>query len=201
VSRWLSAEEFPRTSAYLDALGDDLDAHPRCEARTDIYEDLRTEFPAVFTGRGIQPGFVDRIAPPPATWMREVHGVVALTMVRDAAFDSDDAFDQWNYDRMWRLFQKPWIRSMLFVLSPTLVFMNSASRWERAHRGSTLAIRGNAKNAEAVLEFPDGLFSDVFCRGFVQLVIAALKAANADEVSLEIVERTPTLARYRGSWR
>jgi hypothetical protein len=197
----VDAGAFPRTSAYLDALGDDLGAHSGCEARTDIYEDLVPDFPAVFSRDGLDPAFVDRIRCPDGVWMPEVHGVAALTMVRDAAFESDAAFDQWNYDRMWKLFQRPWIRPMLYVLSPTLVFMNSGSRWERAHRGSTLTSRGTPKNAEATLEFPPHLFSDVFCRGFVLLVIAALKAANAKDVSLRMIERTPTLARYAGTWK
>jgi hypothetical protein len=201
MSRWVDGGRFPRTAAYLGALGDDLNALPECEARFEMYEDFVRLFPHVFEGVGIEPELTARIRGLEGLWVPEVMGVAALTMVRDVAFDSDQAFAAWNREHLQKMYRKPFFRALLYVLSPKIVFAGAAARWEKTHRGSRLTATGSSEDANAILEFPEGLFSETFTRSLEQAFSLALEAAGAKEVDLRLAELSPTRVRFAGHWR
>jgi hypothetical protein len=193
---------FPRTAAYLSGLGPDLGAHAACESKSVFFADLLASFPSLLEHPGISAPLRAELARPWSSqeWMPSVLVVTVLTMVRDVAHESDDAFLEWNFARQLRLYRNPLFRALIFLLSPTLLFMGSARRWHNFHRGSDLVVHGDKYRAELELRFPAQVYSPVFLLSLVAAFRAALHAARASGASVELVETTATRARYRAQW-
>lgn len=165
MSRHLDASRFPRTAAYLDALADDLAAHPDALGRADIYADIKENHPKLLDESSLSDELRRELERdwPEDGWIPDVIGVTLLCMARDRLCQSDDEFSKWNAERLSSIFRTRWYRALMYVMSPTLVFMGTSKRWGAMHRASEFTSKGNAKACEGRLTFPRFCFPKPSC--------------------------------------
>ena len=145
------------------------------------------------------PGFADDPRTPSAirraftgssgTWMPEVFGVLVYVMAADQL--GDEAFFTWVYQDAARLFDRPLLRHLIKVVSPTLVTMGAARRWGALHQGTSLQadpVRevDGRMHTTGHLTFPSGLFPSVFAAGLAYSFRAAIEAARGHNVHVEL---------------
>lgn len=198
----LDARRFPRASAYLDALGGDLRAHPSCQAVGEMYLDVRKSYPELVKDASLSPELAAQLNMPwkEGEWMSEVAGVVLFTMVRDAVFKDDESFLAWNYKRLGAIYRKPLYRALMLVMSPTLVLIGAANRWAAFHRGSTLRIEQEGGERVGVLSYPQHLFSEPFLHSLRTAFQAGFDAAGAKNSRVTLASHSPTEARFLAKW-
>lgn len=198
----LDPKVFPEAVEYLEGLGGDLGAHPDCQTSTEFFLDINSSFPDLIDHPSLSPRLREAFHLPwdGQDWMPSVLVVTLLTMVRDEVHRSDDAFLDWNFRRQLRIYQKPVFRALMFLLSPTLLFIGAARRWKNFHRGSELKLTGDKKRADLRLVFPEGLYSRAFQVSLVAAFRAALQASKALDPEVELLSTGKTESRYQARW-
>jgi hypothetical protein len=203
----LDPSRFPLAAAYLNALPFGLESYPDCSLRSEVIEPFRRDFGKVAHAPGLPPAVVSLLAGPTATkrWVPEVLFQTTNLVIRDVAFQSDAAFFQWTHDVNHEIFDKPLLRQLMRLFSPTLIVVGAAKRWAAFHRGSTLTSNpvseANGRvRASARLDFPEGLFAKVSLEAFEHAFLAALAGSRAKGVEVKLANATPTTAEYRVSF-
>jgi hypothetical protein len=203
----LDINRLPEMRKYLAALPRGLDSYPECTIRDIAVEAYARDF-----GRfGTEPGLPEEVAALftgrfRSTWLPEVQFQAAHAAVRDLAFADDPSFYRWLYKANVELFDRPVIRSLMRLLSPTLVVIGATRRWSTFHTGSELTTgkldkAGGREMTLAKLVFPPGLFARCFLEGLEQAFLAALVASRAKEAAVKLEDVASAKAEYLVSWR
>jgi hypothetical protein len=200
----LDPARWPHATAFLDALPQGFDSFPECECLRETYEGARAR---VREGGdpGALPGPVQRYfdEDEDRKWIPEVIGLTLQMMMFD--LEGEEAGVQWFYDDAKRIFEGPIMRFLMKLMSPTLVVMGASSRWGALRRGSTLTASPVKKDTEhnraiATLEFPDGLYPELFLRGLEQSFKAAVDGARGNDVDVKLTNIEPGRAAYEVTW-
>jgi hypothetical protein len=203
----IDRERFPRTAEYLALLPNGLASYPECSARAVIMERYARDHEKLARA----PGFPAQIAAVYAgaagsdEWIPEVVVQAAHLALRDARYPTDRALNDWTYELNRELFDKPILRSLMRLMSPTLIVVGSAKRWANFHRGTTLvaeAVRttGGRAKTRAVVNFPENLFTRLFLESLERAFAAALAGARAKNPLVHLVESGARSARFEVTW-
>ena len=206
----LDPARLPKAAEYLASLPQGLESFPGCRVRDITVEPYASAF-GVLAG---EPG----LPTPVADLLRgitsgpsypEVVFQVAHLVVRDRVFSDDASFFEWISNANAMVFDKPILRNLMRLVSPTLIVLGATKRWAAFHTGSELTAErvvatGDRAETLAHLKYPTGLFSRVFLLGLEQVFMAALLASRARDprVSLGRVEGAGdvAVATYQVSW-
>src|SRR5690606_8444074 len=104
------------------------------------------------------------------------------------------------------MFDKPLLRPLMRLVSPTLIGMGSAKRWNAFHQGSSLVAEpvredGGRVSTRSRLTFPEHLFSNLFLHGLARAFEAAVAGARGEDPRVEVGVVTPPSAEYTVSFR
>jgi hypothetical protein len=197
---------FPQLSAYLDALPAGLESYPECRAHRSLLEGLVRDHGHVGRRSGLPPE-VQRLLSESRgeTWMPEVHFQAVNLAIRDAAFHDDAGFADWSVAWSAELLDKPILKHLMRLMSPTLVVTGAAKRWKAIHVGSTLAARlvdaeGARARSLARLTFPERMFPELFLRVLVGVFQVAVSGARGKDTRVELLELGDAFADYETSW-
>ncbi len=218
----LDPARLPRASEYLASLPQGLGSFPNCRVRDITVEPYARAFGYLANEPGLPAPVADLLGGiSSGPWFPEAVFMAAHLVVRDRVFDSDTSFHEWIFNANALLFDRPILRNLMRLVSPTLIVLGSAKRWAAFHDGSELTtdcVRATAERAQtfAHLRYPAGLFPLVFLHGLEHVFLAALLASRAREpqVKLARVEGTtpavsgdgpprssPAVASYEVSWK
>jgi hypothetical protein len=199
----------PRTAEYVASLPRGLDSFPLCEVRAAVFEPHVRHFGSRVNEPSL-PGpvrelFAGRLAD--RQWVPEVVFQIAFLVVRDLFMPDDEAYSRWTYDVSLELYDKPFLRGLMRLLSPNLAVLGAARRWEAFHRGSQLASgpvtsEGGRATTVGTLRFPDGMFSPAFLRTLEGALLAGIAMARAKEPTVRLTGGTGSgTAAYTLSWK
>jgi hypothetical protein len=202
----LDRTRFPRASEYFEGLPQGFSSFEKCRVRALVFEPIGKEYPAL--AAGLPPGPLAALLRGETqsnNWIPEVVGQVANLMVRDACLASDAEYYDWSYRASNSAFDKPLIRSLMRLFSPTLLVMGAARRWSTLHDGSQLettpvTAAGDRWQTVGRLRFPEGVFPPLFLEGLTAAFSAAMVMARGRDIKVDLADRTTTSADYRVSW-
>lgn len=218
----LDPARLPRASEYLASLPLGLRSFPNCRVRDITVEPYAHAFGDLASEPGLPAPVADLLRGiTVGPWYPEVVFQMAHLVVRDRVFDDDASFFEWIFNANANIFDRPILRNLMRLVSPTLIVLGSAKRWAAFHDGSELTtdrVRATAERAQtfAHLRYPAGLFPLVFLSGLQHVFMAALLASRArqPQVKLERVESTTpadsregppgaslAVASYEVSWK
>jgi len=195
----LDPSRLPQASAYLASLPQGLESFPACRVRDIAVEPYANAFGALASEPGLPPFVADLLRGSGSrTSYPEVAFQIAHLVVRDRAFGDDASFFEWQFHANTAVFDRPILRNLMRLVSPTLVVLGATKRWTAFHEGSELStgrIVSTSERAETLahLKFPGRLFSRLFLLGLEQAFLAALVASRAKDprVKLGRVEESP----------
>jgi hypothetical protein len=202
----LDAIRLPATSKYLASLPLGLESFPLCSIR-DVTIDT---YVRDFGGLAEEPGLPEPVAKllrggARESWLPATVFQTANLVVRDLAFSDDGSFFEWIFKINAELFERPLLRSLMRLLSPSLIVIGATRRWSTFHRGSEL-VAGRVSRTEgrdetvARLRYPTGVFSPTFLTSLEQVFLAALAASRAKDPRVQAGAIGPVEAEYRVSW-
>jgi hypothetical protein len=203
----LDPTRLPETCKYLASLPQGLESFPRCTVR-DVSVDA---YVRDFSGLAAEPGLPGPVADMlrgslKGAWLSETVFQVANLVVRDLAFANDASFSEWIFDANTELFDKPFLRNLMRLLSPMLIVIGASKRWGTFHQGSDLASgrvarSGDREETLATLRYPAGVFAPLFLTSLEQVFLAALVASRAKDPRVELGAVGAAEAEYKVSWR
>jgi hypothetical protein len=206
LNAMLDRARFPRASEYFESLPKGFDSFEKCRVRVLVFEPIGKEYPSL--AAGLPPGPLAALLRGELqsnSWTPEVVGQVANLMVRDACLASDAEYYDWSYRASQSAFDKPLIRSLMRLFSPTLLVMGAARRWSTLHDGTQLDATpviesGDRWQTIGRLRFPEGVFPQLFLEGLTAAFSAAMEMARGRDIKVELADRTIVSADYRVSW-
>jgi hypothetical protein len=202
----IDSTKFPNAARYVESLPQGFESFPECEVNAEAVE------PFLRFGHLADTPGMPRVAAALLSgtvsdkgWVSEVVFQTANLVVRDLAFANDAAFFQFTYDSSREVFDKPVVRHLMRLVSPTLVVAGATKRWATFHRGSELKASpitesGGRVHTAAVLRYPEGVFSRIFLKGLEQAFLAALSGARGKDARVELAGVRPGTAEYRISY-
>ena len=202
----LNPAKFPNAAAFVGALPAGLSSYPDCAVKADVYEDLSTEF------NGLKDSDLPEIMKQyvngqfESEWLPETVGNALLLTVRDAFFNSDEAFLDWATEKTIDLFNKPIYRLMMHVFSTSLIVMGASKRWTKFHTGSSLYVKPVKKiegryKTVATLTYPPYLFSGLIVPQVANVYLAVLKTNNAEDPEVVHREKSDSQSVFFVSWK
>jgi hypothetical protein len=198
---------FPLASSYLQSLPNGMESFPECLTRGETLESYFRDFGKFASDAGLPKVVQDMLRTrPEARWVSEVGVQVVNLVVRDLAFQSDDAFDDWTYTASQTIYDKPFVRTLMRLMSPTLIVIGASKRWATFHKGSQLTAgpitesHGRVEST-ALLQYPVGLFPDLYLRGLTRAFLAALAGSRGKDVRVKLGNVKATSAEYQVSFQ
>lgn len=196
---------FPRATQYIRSFSNGLGSFPEQRINRDVYLDTATNFPQLLE-HAMPPELQDLITNPKG-WAPEVWGIAVMLMTRDLCFESDAAFLNWTRDDVAKMYKRPAYRMLMFVMSPSLVIMGAAKRWQAFHEGSILRAHATRKNKETGraetrldLAMPEGLYPPLGLTVYGNAFASAIEAAGARDIRQESPSFDGEAYGYRLSW-
>jgi hypothetical protein len=189
----------PRLAAYLASLPRGLLSYPECEVRSSAYELFASRAPAP---RGEVPPMVgDLLGDAGRGWTGEVRMQAALLAIADGAGLDEPAFRAWCGDGFRMLYHGVIYRALMALFSPEALMKHAPARYAAFHRGTALeVVRNDARVGEGLLTFPPRLFGELGLVWLGEAFAAAFRCSRALQVSVEVVDATPTQARFLARW-
>jgi hypothetical protein len=202
----------PRTAAYLASLPEGLESFAACKVRDITVEPYARSFGSLAGEPGLPRPVSDMLAGRFAgAWLPEAVFQVVHLVVRDCAFDDDAPFHEWLLKANEQVFDKPILRNLMRLVSPTLIVLGATRRWSTFHTGSELSaarvvVAGDRSETVARLQYPAGLFPWPFLLGLEQSFIAGLAASRARDARVKLLagdgaDGASGEARYAVSWK
>ncbi|MGH7437122.1 MAG: hypothetical protein ACRENE_15720 [Polyangiaceae bacterium] len=194
----LDPVRLPRAAAYLASLPQGLESFPGCRVRDVTVEPYARAFGAMAEEPGLPAPLVDLFAGVGGgSTYPEVVFQAAHLVVRDRVFEDDAPFYEWIFNANANLFDRPIVRSLMRLVSPSLIVLGAAKRWGAFHHGSELTtdrvvISGDRAETFSHLAFPSGLFSSVFLGGLEHVFMAALLASRARDPRVKLARVADT---------
>ena len=198
----LDPKLLPLAAAYLAALPEGLDSYPDCRIRTEVTQLVLDRFPRILEHPGVASGFAERVRSSleEGEWMSEALGVAVRMMTRDSMFASDAEYDDWTFELSMKLYERRVYRVLMYVISPSLVMMGATRRWNAFRQGTTLVAKSNGRGGDIDLAFPPRLYTRLVLGGLGQAFRAALVAARARGVRVELDEVERDRAHWSVTW-
>jgi hypothetical protein len=204
----LDSALLPRTAEYVGTLPHNLESFAGCDTRNTLFEAHVRDFSQCAAEPSLPAQLSDLLSGRLADrrWVPEVVFQAATLVVRDLAFQDDATFYRWIFATSQEMFDKPLLRTLMKLVSPSLTVLGAAKRWSAFHQGSEVfpgsveIVNGRSMTTMA-LRYPEGLFPRTFLVGLEQAFLAALMAARAKDARVELGAVEPGQARFIASWR
>ena len=192
----------PLAASYLERLPEGLESYPSCLVRTEVTELVLQRFPHVLDHPGVAPVFADQLRKTleQGEWMSEAMGIAVRMIARDTIFKSDAEYDDWTFEISKELYTRRVYRVLMYLISPSLVVLGAARRWNAFRQGTNLVAKPHSSGGEIELAFPPHLYTPLVLGGLGQAFRAALEAARARNARVKLDEVEADHARWSVTW-
>lgn len=199
--------KYPRCADYIDSLPRGLDSHPECAITGESMQVYLKMFPQLSELDGLPPQLQRLIHPPvPDGWIPEAHFLALAHAVRDAFFKTDQDYHH-HVDLLNReLFNRPIYRALFRLLSPQLLVMGAAKRWNSIHRGTGLDVdatpvdTNGRRSVSGYFTYPSRLMDQLAIERYSRGWFVAVHMARAANPKLVVDSVKDTQAHYTMSW-
>jgi hypothetical protein len=196
------SSRFPRATAYLAGLPVGVASHGHCRA-LEVHEGAR-RFVIERAGGDLPQPFATLLGSSwDEQWIPEALGCVAQMMIVDELGEA--GYLSFVYEEARRVHDRPFVRHLMRLLSPSLLAMGGAKRWGAMHSGTTLVVAPIRKVAarmatDVSLSYPAALFPAEYCRALGEAFRAALDVAHARGTVVQLVDHASDRARFEMGW-
>lgn len=198
----MGPDDYPTAARYVRTLPDGLASFPDLRVRQAALGRLPEHLPPSAAELPDPLGCYVR-GEMPGPWMNEVVGQAAMLLFVDT--HGPDAMVQRSYDLAHRLFEGPFLRHMIRLLSPTLVVMGAGRRWNAVRKGTTMTStpvrrEGTRNITEISVTAPHPVFAAQFAAALGPFFEVALQSARGSDPRVELAEARADTITYRASW-
>ena len=182
---------FPRTREYLDSLPAGLESYPEVQIKGSMARGMIELQPKNFELAALPPQLRPLFENPPlvSQWVPEVHLIAMCCAMREAFFESDEAYLQWVRQGLRQIFAGPLYRMVFALFSPTRLVKSSTRRWGAIRRGTQrelveLNVNGNLGR----VRYPPRLYNDLYAKVLLEGLLTAYQLSRAPNPIGEVLE-------------
>lgn len=189
-----------RMDAYLAGLPAGLDSYPECRIKGSAFLPLVNTPPPGLDPKAL-PGPLRAVleAPPPVTtWTPEVWFASILHHLRDAVFETEDAYRAWSLEGMRNTLGGPLYRMRFAFLSPQRMAKMAPRSWSSLRQGThrTLLEEHTDYNI-GNLTYPENFVDELYMQFHAQSIEFIYGLSRARSPGFELLEWTPTKSTFR----
>ncbi len=188
---------------YVAGLPAGLDSYPEVIVKASVLREFTRELAGSDLAGKLPEAVGELITSPPpvSAWVPEVHAVTLFVGVRYLLMESDASFLEWAYKHNTRLLRGPLYAILFKLVSPERVLRGASERWGHFHRGIELGAPKLAKgSATLTMTCPPKLMPRFLAAAYGTGFRAALEAAGASSVTLELLQSNATSFQFQGTW-
>lgn len=200
----LDTNVFPNLSAYINALPVGLDSYPEAKTKALYSLLLRDSMKAELTSTSLPYPLRTRLLADwkPDDWIPAALYAALAALAKDMKWKSETAFHQGMADLAVSMYQTAVYRAVMAIVSPSLMVMGAARRWGTFHQGTQLRVVNPTKTSgDAVLTFPDRLFSQPALQSLGASLCTALTGCGAKNVTLVLRNVKQSEATLHFEWQ
>lgn len=189
-----------RMDAYLASLPAGLESYPQCRIKGAAFAPLVKSPPP-----GLDPsvlpaslrGVLER--PPSVTdWVPEVWFASIVHHLRDAVFDTDEAYEAWNLEGMRNTLGGPLYRMRFAFLSPRRMAKMAPRSWSSFRLGShRTLLEEHPDHNVGQLEYPEHFVDEFYMRFHGRSIEYIYSLSRAKNPRFALLEWTPTKSVFR----
>lgn len=197
------AVALPALARYLAALPNGLHSFPGCDTTVSLCQVLRNVYPAEFKHPLLPKALRDKINAPwrEGDFIPIALQVIVFLLLQDCLKLDAQALSDIVCAQTQVVFDKPGYRLLFRLLSPSLVIMGGAMRWNRDFRGVPLRVKLDSPGrASGEFTYPKGLVTSDYRVALGGIFRAALEKSRGTEVACNIYEKIPGKAEFQLHW-
>lgn len=163
----LDALAYPHLHTYLAALPAGLISHPQIKTRGRFSNILREKLSDVLRPGVLPPTLRLGLAHPCADdeWLLCSVYCALSALAHDTIWRSENEYHAGMFDIAKSMYSSTFHKALFFLMSPSLVVMGAARRWDNVYQGTKLSVEQQGKtHALLALEAPKNLFDDCSLR-------------------------------------
>ena len=105
-----------------------------------------------------------------------------------------------------KLYERPVLRHLIKLMSPTLVLMGTQRRWSQMRRGTSMTAapirrEGDVSHSTTNVESPHPVFTNAFAEALAPFLEVAIEHCRGRDSFVNIKQATPTHISYTIRWR
>lgn len=194
---------YPTLYRYLSGLPQGIDSYPDIQSTAEVAASIRATFGAELL-RDDLPDYVKTAMAGvwhKTDWIPEVHFMTLNALVRDIVCRNDEKYYQFCFDTMKAAFSSPLMRSLMYVMSPSVLALATEKRWGKFKRGSVMkTIQSTSDGRVLQLTYPEKLYLDCMLGGFMKSIEAACRCTRVTSTEIEMKIISPTETHFTISW-
>ena len=202
----MDSARFPRMQAYLEGLPEDLASYPECLVKGDAFAMYRPVLlPHVRLPELPRPvaAYLEGQEP---EWIPDVLGISLALLARDVAFADDAGFLGFVEQSIHELYASPIYRTLMRLLSPTLVVMGAAARWRAFRKGSELravpaVLSEGRRRVELTLQHAPRIYPPLVLQTFSVAYRVAVQTSRAEDARCVLASHADARATFELSWK
>lgn len=183
------------TAAYVESIPEGLDSYPDAQIKGSLARAMVELQPANFDASRLPPPIRALFDSPPlvSDWYPECR-VVAMNMaMREAFFDTDEAYLAWVRDGLDEMMSGPLYRVVFKLVSPTRLARGAARRWGAFRRGTqreVMELNENGNLGRAM--YPEGLYTQLYGECLLAGLLAAYALSRAKNPTGKVTQISNT---------
>lgn len=199
--------KYPGCAAYIASLPQGLESYPQCTMVAEALQVQRSILPQMDQLTGLPAPLQQLIKPFPADqWVPEVHAIAVGHAIRDALFTRDEDHAKFIEQLNEQLLNRPLYRALFRLLSPQLLVMGAARRWNTLHRGTTLeadptpVVQSGRRRIRAIFTFPPRLMDAFVVERYSRACLVAVRLSGGKNAIWEPGAVTDTRGEFSLTW-
>ena len=194
---------YPTLFRYVNGLPQGLDSYPDVQSSAEVAESIRQRFGAALV-RDDLPDFIKDAMGMPwkrGTWIPEAHFMTLNALVRDVIYRNDEGYLQFCFDTMKAAYSSHLMRSVMFVMAPSVLALATEKRWSTFKRGVALKTLKSMPDGRLLsMTYPPRLYLTCMLDGVAKSIEAALSCTRAKQYSVITNVISDTECQFLISW-
>jgi len=202
-ARPIDPKRFPALAEYLERLPAGLLSYPEATSKGILLRSSMASHYVHRTWKDLPPAIVSAVRSPPAVtgWVSTVLTDAVFCLVADTFYPTPEAMLKWNYDRTLRMAKVPMYSAIAGVVGLERFLKGAARVHALFQRGTDVSVEVRGAGADVFLRHVPHLHGTLNHLSNEGVFRAALESAGGLDVTVKMLESTPTLARYEARWR
>lgn len=199
----IDAVRFPRLAEYVRALPQGLASYPECRSKGALVATALEGHAIGHLDDGLPREVVAMLRDPPMSWLwipAPLSDAVFYVLV-DTYYPTPDAMLEWTYERTMKASRSKMYRALTRVAGPSALIRMAAAAHGLFQKGTDLAATPIDQGVDLLLTHPPHLHGGFNHLSNIALFQALVEITGARDGESEMLETTPTHARYRVTWR
>jgi hypothetical protein len=180
---------YPTLYRYHVNLPEGLNSYPAAQCTAEVADAPRKKFGDALK-RDDLPADVKKMLETPwprGSWQPEVHFMTVMALVRDIIYKNDEKYLQYIFEGMLEHFNNPLKRSLVYVMSPSVLAMVIEQRWRAYKRGIGLkCIKSTPTGRTLQLTYPAKIYLPSMLDGIARSLEAGLSCTKIKSVGSTI---------------